>query len=53
MTATLNFVPFRLEELDETLGEASIALFYLGFVVGFAVSGAAPKIAGGLGGVTA
>ncbi len=50
MTALLNFLPFRLEALDSTLGEASIALFYLGFVVGFLVSTNAPRVADLLGG---
>lgn len=50
MTALLNFLPFRLEALDNTLGEASIALFYLGFVVGFLVSTNAPRVSDQLGG---
>ena len=50
MTGVLNFVPFRLEILDATLGESLIALFYLGFIVGFFVSIKAPQIADLVGG---
>ncbi len=49
-TAVLNFVPFRLEQLDQTLGSSIISLFYLGFVVGFFVSINAPRIADRVGG---
>lgn len=37
-TAVLNFMPFRLDQLDGTLGEAVIALSYSGFVLGIAAS---------------
>lgn len=50
MTGILNFVPFRLEELDATIGESTISLFYLGFIAGFFVSINAPRIADLVGG---
>ncbi|MEM8486327.1 MAG: MFS transporter [Bacteroidota bacterium] len=49
-TAVLNFAPFRLEQLDETLGASIISLFYLGFIAGFFVSINAPRIADFAGG---
>lgn len=45
MTGILNFVPFRLEELSNEIGESLISLFYLGYIVGFFVSINAPRIA--------
>ena len=50
MNGFINYVPFRLEEIDPTVGEAVISLFYLGFIVSFFVSSNAPRIADGLGG---
>lgn len=49
-TAILNFAPFRLEQLDDTLGASIISLFYLGFIAGFLVSINAPRIADWVGG---
>lgn len=50
MTGILNFVPFRLEQLSQEIGESMISLFYLGYIVGFLVSINAPRIADMLGG---
>ena len=45
MTGVLNFIPFRLEALNPHIGESTISLFYLGFVIGCFVSINAPRIA--------
>lgn len=50
MTAVLNFVPFRLEALNPSIGEAVISLFYAGFLVSIVISSNAPAIADRLGG---
>ena len=50
MTGVLNFIPFRLEELDATIGESTISLFYLGFIAGFLVSVNAQRVADLVGG---
>ncbi|NLO80327.1 MAG: MFS transporter [Xanthomonadaceae bacterium] len=41
----LNFLPFRLIELDPGLGPSAIALMYTGYLMGIAVSLAAERIA--------
>ncbi|MEF2144572.1 MAG: MFS transporter [Desulfovibrionaceae bacterium] len=49
-TATLNFLPFRLVELDGVVSPARAGVMYLGYLVGVATSLAAPRIVGVLGG---
>ncbi len=51
MTGLLNYMPFRLEALDATMGQGRIALYYLGFLLGLVVSVNAPRIAETLGGL--
>lgn len=46
----LNFLPFRLTELESTLGSGSIALMYSGYLMGVAVSLASGRIAARIGG---
>lgn len=45
----LNFLPFRLLELDESLGSGAIALMYTGYLMGIAVSLGSGRIAAALG----
>lgn len=45
----LNFLPFRLTELDEGLGSGAIALMYSGYLMGIVVSLASSRIAQRLG----
>lgn len=46
----LNFLPFRLTELSETLGSAAIAMMYSGYLMGIAVSLASGRVVAVLGG---
>jgi YNFM family putative membrane transporter len=46
----LNFLPFRLTELDSALGSGAIALMYSGYLMGVAVSLASGRIAARIGG---
>lgn len=45
----LNFLPFRLAELDEGLGSGAISLMYTGYLMGIAVSLGSARIAAQLG----
>ena len=45
LTAALNFLPFRLKQLQPALDDKNISLFYLGFIAGFIVTLLAPQIA--------
>lgn len=49
-TAFVNFLPFRLRQLDPHLSETVLALAYTGFVMGMTTSLFAPRIADRLGG---
>lgn len=49
-TAFLNFMPFRLQELDSSLSDTVLALAYIGFLMGMTTSLFAPRIADYLGG---
>lgn len=46
----LNFLPFRLTELSETLGSAAIAMMYSGYLMGIAVSLISGRVVAALGG---
>jgi YNFM family putative membrane transporter len=48
--AALNFLPFRMVELDPSVSGAGIGLMYSGYLVGVAVALAAPRIAQRAGG---
>lgn len=45
----LNFLPFRLTELDDSIGSGTIALMYSGYLMGIAVSLVSDRISSRLG----
>lgn len=49
-TALLNFLPFRLQDLDPAVGQASVGLSYAGFLVGVAAALLSARLRTGLGG---